>query len=471
MFCSFIPPYVLRQLTVANDEALHEHGRATLLVDERMRSRRRSGPVALRRIRVDTDRRIVHDAENAENLPGRVARRDADPVTGDSAVDEAWDSSGAVWDLFETRFDRRSVDGEGSTLSITVHYGTNYDNAFWDGRQLVFGDGDGLVFERFTKPMDVMAHEFTHGVIQYTANLDYEGQSGALNESVADVFAALTKQRGADQTADQANWLIGEGLFGAGVDARALRSMIDPGTAYDDPRLGRDPQVGSMIDYVDTEDDNGGVHINSGIPNRAFALAAIALGGPSWERAGRCWYDTLTAGEVTERTDFAGFAAATVSSAQRLFGDDPAVAQAVVAGWAEVGVLAGGAVAVTSGPAEAGPAEPGAVGPEVVGPGAEGVEPPLQARRVAVRRTGGFAGTVRTGELDAAADPLGSEVWQLLTQVDSAGLPERTPQPDRFIYTVEFGQTRMQVPEQDLTPELQRVVQIVLGYPDDLTLE
>ncbi len=134
-----------------------------------------------------------------------------------------------------------------------MHYGVDYDNAFWDGEQLVFGDGDGEIFDRFTKPMDVMAHEFTHGVVQYTADLVYSGQSGALNESVADVFAAMTKQQSQGQSADQADWLIGEGLFLPGVQATALRSMIQPGTAYDDPRIGKDPQVGSMADYVETD--------------------------------------------------------------------------------------------------------------------------------------------------------------------------------------------------------------------------
>ena len=102
-----------------------------------------------------------------------------------------------------------------------------------------------------------MAHEFAHGVTQFSAGLVYAGQSGALNESVSDAFAAMAKQRVLGQTPEQADWLIGAGLFRPGVQARALRSMLEPGTAYDDPRLGRDPQVGSM-DYSETIEDNGG---------------------------------------------------------------------------------------------------------------------------------------------------------------------------------------------------------------------
>ena len=152
-------------------------------VDDRLRTRRES---AVRRRSVlrrpgptaPADRLVIYDAGNEEDLPGRPARRDGAPATGDVAVDEAYEYAGQVWDLFATEFARRSVDGRGSTVGVTVHYGLNYDNAFWDGTQLVFGDGDGKIFDRFTKPMDVMAHEFTHGVIQFTAGLVYQGQSG-----------------------------------------------------------------------------------------------------------------------------------------------------------------------------------------------------------------------------------------------------------------------------------------------------
>ena len=212
-----------------------------------------------------------------------------------------------------------------------MHYEQNYDNAFWNGTQLVFGDGDGTVFGSFTEPVDVLGHEFTHAVTQFTAALTYQGQSGALNESVSDCFGMCVKQRVLGQTAETADWLVGEGIFLPGINARALRDMAHPGTAYDDPTLGQDPQVGDMADYVDTTDDNGGVHTNSGIPNRAFYLAATAIGGDTWEGAGQIWYAALTGGQVSADTDFAGFAAATVAAA----GDH---ADAVRQAWATVGV-------------------------------------------------------------------------------------------------------------------------------------
>lgn len=197
-----------------------------------------------------------------------------------------------------------------------MHYGQDYDNAFWNGHQMVFGDGDGEIFGDFTACVDVIGHELTHGVTQFTAGLQYQDQPGALNESVSDVFGSLVKQHSLGQDAAHADWLIGAGLLAPGIQGVALRSMKAPGTAYDDPRLGKDPQPAHMRDYVDTTDDNGGVHINSGIPNHAFYLLATALGGQAWDRAGRIWYDALTGGRLAADADFTAFARATVAAAK-----------------------------------------------------------------------------------------------------------------------------------------------------------
>ncbi len=191
----------------------------------------------------------VHDADNGSTLPGRLVRTAGEPEVGDLAVDEAATGLTESLALF-TDFGRDSYDDRGATVVATVHYEREYDNAFWDGTQLVFGDGDGRVFDRFTKPIDVLGHELAHAVTQFTADLTYEGQSGALNESMSDVFGACIKQRHLGQDAAAADWLIGEGIFLPGINGRALRSMSEPGTAYDDPLVGKDPQVGSMADYV-----------------------------------------------------------------------------------------------------------------------------------------------------------------------------------------------------------------------------
>jgi Thermolysin metallopeptidase, alpha-helical domain/Thermolysin metallopeptidase, catalytic domain len=469
MSCTFVPPYLLQRIARrAGTRHASASGRETLHVDDRLRARRASRPreMAAPRLPGPTTR-VVHTANNTETLPGEVVRKDGDPPVGDLAVDEAFDSSGQVLDLFKSQFGRQSIDGRGGTVSITVHYGQDYDNAFWDGSQLVFGDGDGQIFERFTKPMDVMAHEFTHGVTQFTIGLAYQDQPGALNESISDVFAAMAKQHLLGQSAAEADWLIAEGLFKPGINARALRSMKEPGTAYDDPQIGRDLQVGSMADYVHTSDDSGGVHINSGIPNRAFALAATEIGGASWDKAGQVWYDTLVNSKLSSQADFESFAQATVSSANRLFGTDPSVAEKIRAAWVEVGVHP------TAVPADLGMEPVGAgiaqysalpTGTVLIPGGTTPPSPPGAdaPATVAVRRTGGFAGTTKVGQLDLNSDPEASEVRHLLMRVGRQEITSTRPSPDRFVYTVEYGDWRFTVPEQDLTPELRRLVQVVL---------
>ncbi|MGX5695136.1 M4 family metallopeptidase [Agromyces soli] len=283
------------------------------------------------------DRRIS-DAEGEEKLPGRLVRREGERATGDPAVDEAYDGLGDTHRLFERVFGRDSIDGAGMPLEATVHFGEHYDNAFWDGERMVFGDGDGEVFRGFTGSLSVIGHELAHGVTEHTAGLRYQGQSGALNEHVSDAFGALVEQYGLGQDAEAASWLIGEGIFTDEVQGRALRSMLEPGTAYDDDVLGRDPQPAHMRDYIETAEDNGGVHLNSGIPNRAFALAARKLGGFAWEHVGRIWYDVLTSGRLAPDATFAQFAGETLRQAERRFGAGSPELAAVREGWNEVGV-------------------------------------------------------------------------------------------------------------------------------------
>jgi Zn-dependent metalloprotease len=200
---------------------------------------------------------------------------------------------------------------------------------------MVFGDGDGQLFNRFTISLDVIGHELTHGVTEDEAKLMYFFQSGALNESISDVFGSLVKQYTLNQKAADADWLIGEGLLTRKVQGVALRSMKNPGTAYNDPVLGKDPQPAQMKDFVHTYEDNGGVHINSGIPNRAFCQAALNLGGFAWEKAGRIWYDALRDGTVRPNTGFLRFARVTVKHAAAMGKTE---AKAVQDAWATVGV-------------------------------------------------------------------------------------------------------------------------------------
>ncbi|HET6822867.1 MAG TPA: M4 family metallopeptidase, partial [Anaerolineales bacterium] len=272
-----------------------------------------------------------------------VVRKEGDAPSPDVAVNEAFDGSGVTYDLFNDIYGRNSIDGSGMRLDSTVHYRRSYDNAFWDGEQMVYGDGDEdlpedeRLFNRFTIAIDIIGHELTHGVTQFEAKLQYFQQPGALNESMSDVFGSLVKQYQLQQLASEADWIIGGGLLTENVNGVGIRSMKEPGTAYDDPVLGKDPQPGHMRDYVTTISDNGGVHINSGIPNRAFYITAVELGGFAWERAGQIWYVTLK-DKLTATSRFQDCASQTYQVAGQLFGAGSVEQQAVRKGWAEVGL-------------------------------------------------------------------------------------------------------------------------------------
>jgi Zn-dependent metalloprotease len=263
--------------------------------------------------------REVYDCQNGTSLPGQLVRKESDPATGDIQADEAFNGSGATYNLYFNEYSRDSIDGEGLKIISSVHYGKNYNNAFWNGEQMVYGDGDGIIFNPLTGDLSVIGHELTHGVVQYSGGLVYRDQSGALNEHVADVFGVLTKQYNLNQGACGADWLIGAGIFGPDIKGDALRSMSAPGTAYDDDLLGKDPQPYHMDDYVITNSDYGGVHINSGIPNHAFYLVSMMLGGQAWSKAGKIWYETLQAIN-NPHARFTDWADETMEQARNLFG-------------------------------------------------------------------------------------------------------------------------------------------------------
>ncbi len=339
---SFIPPYILNRIIAHGSERQRSSAMITLTHVRTLRhTPGLSVPSSAAAILPTSAQpgqvqRSIHDAQGKMLLPGMPARLEGQPATGDAAVDEAYDAMGASHDFFWKVLGRDSIDNQGFALIGSVHYGQNYENAFWNGAQMVFGDGDGEIFERFTRSLDVIGHELSHGVIESEAGLVYANQSGALNESISDVFGVLIKQRVLGQTAAEADWLIGADLLTPRIKGVGLRSMVHPGTAYDDPLLGQDPQPDHMRKFVITQEDNGGVHINSGIPNRAFYLVAETLGGFAWEKAGRIWYDTLCDKRLGGEASFEQFAQLTLAHARHRFGADEA--RAVAHGWAEVGV-------------------------------------------------------------------------------------------------------------------------------------
>ncbi|HXO22295.1 MAG TPA: M4 family metallopeptidase [Thermoanaerobaculia bacterium] len=335
--CSIIPPHILRCLAERGDQRQRDLAFRTLGFSAHLRGQRQvlTSVSFLGTTPTGVKRRTVYTAGNAMSLPGSLVRGEGAAATGDPAADEAYDGAGTAYDFFQAAFNRNSLDDRGLRLDSTVHFGNGYDNAHWNGQQMLYGDGDGTVFKRFTASLDVIGHELTHGITQYEAELNYQGQSGALNEHFSDVFGSLLKQYVAKQTAAQADWLIGRELLEPTVKGVAVRSLKAPGTAYDDPLLGVDPQPDHMKKFVQTEDDNGGVHINSGIPNKAFYNFATGLGGNAWDRPGRIWYVTLC-NELSSNATFQDCADKTFKVAKDLYG--AAVAKEVRSAWKGVGI-------------------------------------------------------------------------------------------------------------------------------------
>jgi len=340
---SIVPPHILRAVaesetadSEARDAAQRTHDDSQTLRESRQAvfeaTRTAATPAHLKR--------MVYTTGQTTRLPGTLVRGEGKPAATDKSINECYDGLGDTFDFYSKVFSRNSIDDKGLNLIGTVHYDRKWNNAMWNGSQMVFGDGDGIYFATgaFTGLIDVIGHELTHGVTQYTANLEYDGQSGALNESVSDVFGSMVKQYHLNQTVDQADWLIGKGIWSSKINGVALRSMSAPGTAYDDPKIGgKDPQPATMQDFVVTDEDTGGVHINSGIPNNAFYRIATALGGYSWDKAGKIWYRTLNDERLVYNADFKLFADITADIATTDYGQE--VHDVVVKAWTDIGVL------------------------------------------------------------------------------------------------------------------------------------
>jgi Zn-dependent metalloprotease len=343
-----VPDYLLREVARRGGDEHRELALDTLGLSVTLRAARtqaetrraalgpaRPATAALKPPKVN---RVIRDAKGGEDLNSQIVRQEGDGDTGDAAADEAYERFGNTWDFWFEVYARNSIDGAGMTLDGVVHYSQNFDNAFWDGDQMIFGDGSGQIFTRLTQSLTVCAHELGHGVVQYDGPLEYQGQSGALNEHYADVFGSMVDQWKNGETSQEADWLIGKEILAPGVTGKALRSMKEPGTAYDDDLLGKDPQPAHMDDYVETTDDHGGVHINSGIPNKAFYALAVELGGHSWENAGRIWYTALGNPQLRPTSAFRRFARLTERVAGQLYGAGSKETAAVEAAWDKVGI-------------------------------------------------------------------------------------------------------------------------------------
>jgi Zn-dependent metalloprotease len=338
-----LPPFVLEKMAASPDPHVRRLALENLAASAAARAVRRTlatlPAMAALPSPAGKKHRLIYDLKNRlpHELPGSLVRSEGDAKSKDPAVNEAYDNSGWTYDFYSKVFGRNSLDDRGMALLSSIHVGRGYNNAFWNGEQMAYGDGDGRVFSRFTRSLDVVGHELSHGVVTHTANLEYHDEPGALNEHFADVMGSLVKQWRKKQDAKKADWLIGADVLVKRSTRKALRSLAAPGTAYrNDPDIGSDPQPSHMKNKYKGPDDYGGVHINSGIPNQAFYLVAVTLGGRAWEKAGHIWYEALLS--LTPRSGFADMARHTVQKAGSLHGARSREQKLVHDAWKLVGV-------------------------------------------------------------------------------------------------------------------------------------
>ncbi len=282
----------------------------------------------------------IYDAMNKRSLPGKLVRGDKDPAGSDVTVNNAHTYHGNVRDFLTKVLGIKGVDARGMDFVGTVHYGFKYSNAFWDGKQMTYGDGDGKVFVTFVI-RGVVGHEIFHGVTEFTSGLVYQDEPGAANESGSDIGGACVDMFTDNIKSKDYHWLVGPGLFGPTVNGRALRDMRNPGQAYDDPDLGKDPQPNHYSRRYKGGQDNGGVHINSGIMNLAFCM--FALNAPNcdyaFEKPFQPWKDTLWSPDKSKRVGstakFQTIAEKTVANARA---SEPSLVPALIAAWDHVGI-------------------------------------------------------------------------------------------------------------------------------------
>jgi Zn-dependent metalloprotease len=344
--CFAIPHKMFRKLVAQAPEGETKAKLRQIKHAHHVRSLRYETPPAPARSR--KLRRNVYDVASSETLPGRLVRTETGKPARDAAANEAFENVGIALAFLGEVFRRNSVDGRGMQIDSAIHYGQGFQNAMWNGRQMIIGDGDDTI-GGFTASLDIIAHELAHGLTQHLIpnglgvvkippkERDFKeqkyalrGQAGALNESLSDVFASMVTQWHLGQTSAQADWLIGEGIL-APMFGHAIRSLKSPGnrkmTWYDDD------QMKSMDQYVEGCD----VHDASGIPNHAFYTTAVKMGGCSWERAGPVWieaFDTLG-----PKASFTEAADATLKVADARYGAKSNEVKAVRAGWRKVRVL------------------------------------------------------------------------------------------------------------------------------------
>ncbi len=340
--CHIVPTKALKRFE--NDRSLSTAQRKnfgdTIKIDAELRKLRAqagrltrvatsiSAPLAVAAVAAPTV--PVYDCNHVQTLPGAMIANPAN--SADPTAKRAFGETTAVAAFYLQVFGRNSIDGTGMSMVSSIHYGAGYNNAFWNGSQMTYGDGDGSIFVDFTKGNDVIGHELTHGVTQHSLQLNYINEAGGLNESLSDCFGSMFRQWEAKQNVTQADWLIGKDIMGPLALQKGyacLRDLANPAakhclapqpTKYSQYKPGMDP------------------HESSGIPNLAFWATAMAVGGNSWDKVGQIWYKSMTGFGPTPTMKMQAFADRTRAVAAQLYPGNAAVAGAVNAGWKKVGL-------------------------------------------------------------------------------------------------------------------------------------
>lgn len=278
-------------------------------------------------------------------------------ATAERAGVDAHYGAAKTFDYFQSAHGRNGIDGNfgpGTTaagansgvslVSSRVHFGSNYNNAFWFQNRMSYGDGNGTSFTPLVT-IDICGHEMTHGITERTANLTYQNESGALNESMSDVFGAMVELYADGGTISADTWKIGEDAYTPNTAGDALRYMDNPHLAGNGGYTTDDDPDHYAERYTGTA-DSGGVHINSGIGNKVFYLtvvggthhrSGVSVTGIGATDAARIWYSALT-NYMTSSTNFAGARTATLNAATAIFGGSSTQYNTVATAWCAAGV-------------------------------------------------------------------------------------------------------------------------------------
>ncbi|QSQ22339.1 M4 family metallopeptidase [Pyxidicoccus parkwayensis] len=280
--------------------------------------------------------RRLHNLNHGTSLPGPVARTEGQAPVADAVVNTNYDHLGTVYNCYSTLFGRDSINGTGAMLISSVHYSNNYVNAFWDGTQMVYGDGDGVNASNLANSLDVTAHELTHAVTENESDLIYSGESGGLNESLSDIFGAVCEWYADGRgPISPRYWIVGDDVWTPSIPNDGLRYMDDP--VKDGASLDYYPNYGSGVD----------VHYSSGISNLAFYMLSQGgthprgrttqvVAGIGIEKAARIFYKANT-DLLLPSSGFESAKIATEQAATQL-GYDAATVASVSNAWKAVGV-------------------------------------------------------------------------------------------------------------------------------------